>query len=108
MNKVIEKLKRRWNVNSVWQVVLILFIFSITGMTTLYVKEIFYDLMGFGVETPFWEKAAIWVLVVLPAYQILFLGYGFIFGQFEFVWRFEKKNLGRIKKLLPFVSKESV
>lgn len=109
MGKLIEKLKHRWGVESVGQVFLILFIFSITGMTTLYVKEFFFNLIGFSAHTPVWEKVLIWALVILPAYQLLFLGYGFLFGQFDFVWRFEKKSLGRIKSLFsPSSEKESV
>lgn len=108
MGKLIEKLKHRWGVESVWQVLLILFIFSITGMTTLYVKKILYDFIGFSAHTPMWEKALVWPFIILPIYQLLFLGYGFLFGQFDFVWRFEKKSLERIRSLFSPSEKESV
>lgn len=108
MDRMIEKLMHRWGVDSIWQVLLILFIFSITGFSALYVKTIFYNLIGFSVQTPMWEKVLIWILIVLPAYQLLFLGYGFLFGQFDFVWRFEKKSLERIKNLFTYSKKESV
>lgn len=98
---------QRWGVDSVWQVLLILFIFSITGFTTLYVKKMLFDLAGLTAQSPFWGKALLWVFAVLPAYQLLFLGYGFIFGQFDFVWRFEKKSLGRIKSLFSYPEEKS-
>ncbi|MFW5726702.1 MAG: DUF6787 family protein, partial [bacterium] len=33
-----------------------------------------------------------------PAYQFLLLGYGALFGQFQFFWNKEKKMLKRISK----------
>lgn len=99
MSDIIEKLKERWGVENLWQVLLILFIFSITGMTALYVKKIFFGLFGFTDQTSFWIKTGTWILTVIPAYQGLFLFYGFIFGQFEFVWRFEKESFRKIKEI---------
>ena len=96
MNKLFDKLKERWGVSSVWQVLLILFIFAITGMSSLYVREFAFDLIGITEQTSTALRVTAWILIVFPAYQALFLFYGFIFGQFEFVWNFEKKSFGRI------------
>lgn len=104
MTKLFEKLKERWGLDSFWHVVLILFIFSITGMTTLYVRQFFFDLLGISSETATLVKILAWLLIVFPSYQALFLIYGFVLGQFDFVWRFEKKSLNRIKNL--FVKSE--
>jgi len=97
IKEFLEKLKKRWGVEHFWQVVLILFIFSICGMTVLYIRKIAFDLLGFGQATPLWEEAVAWLVIVFPSYQILFLFLGFIFGQFDFVWRFEEKNFRRLK-----------
>lgn len=105
MAELIKKLKKRWGIETGWQLVLILFIFSITGITTLYVREFLFQLFGITPDTSRWIRLLAWLLVVFPAYQILFLMYGFILGQFEFVWRFEKKSLRKIKNL--FVNNES-
>lgn len=99
MTKLIDKLKERWGVESYGQVLLILFIFSITGMSALYVRKFVFDLVGITPDTAFWIKASAWLLTVFPSYQILFLLYGFLLGQFSFVWRFEKESLARIKSL---------
>ncbi|MDX1586896.1 MAG: DUF6787 family protein [Balneolaceae bacterium] len=99
MTKLFEKLKERWGLDSFWHVMLILFIFSITGMTTLYVRQFFFDMLGISTDTAAVIKVLAWLLVVFPSYQALFLIYGFILGQFDFVWRFEKKSLNRIKNL---------
>lgn len=97
--KFYEKLKERWGAESLWQVLVIVIIFSITGSTALYVRKYVFQLIGFNSETPFWELTIAWIVVVFPSYQILFLVYGFLLGQFEFVWSFEKKTFSRIKNL---------
>lgn len=55
--------------------------------------------IGIGPETPFWLELIAWLLVVFPSYQLLFLFFGFVMGQFEFVWNFEKKSLSRLKRI---------
>ncbi|MDX1639045.1 MAG: DUF6787 family protein [Balneolaceae bacterium] len=100
MNELIEKLKERWGVTTIWQLLLILFIFAITGMSALYVRKVLFGWLGINEQTPAWIEIIAWVLTVFPAYQLLFLFYGLILGQFEFVWRFEKKSLQRLTGLL--------
>ncbi|MDX1670903.1 MAG: DUF6787 family protein [Balneolaceae bacterium] len=99
LKQLYQKLKDRWGVETLGQVVVILIIFSITGITTLYVKRFLFDMLGFNSETATWVKGLAWVLAVLPAYQVLFLFYGFLLGQFNFVWEFEKRSFRKIKKL---------
>lgn len=99
MGELIDKLMKRWGVETIGGLLLILFIFAITGMTTLYVRKLVFGWLGLTAETPLGIEILAWVLVVFPSYQILFLLYGFILGQFEFVWNFEKKSLHRIKNL---------
>lgn len=99
MADFIEKLKKRWGVESYAQVALILFIFAVTGFTTLYAKELLYGILGISEQTSTWLKLGVWLGLVLPGYQLIFLFYGFLFGQFDFVWRFEKKSFNRIKSL---------
>jgi len=99
MWEFVDKLMERWGVETWGGLLLILFIFSITGLTTLYVRKFFFEWLGLTAETPLWIELLAWILVVFPSYQILFLLYGFILGQFEFVWDFEKKSLNRIKRI---------
>lgn len=99
MNRLLEILKERWKVENLWQVVLILFIFSITGISALFMKELLFGWMGVGPQTPFLVKSLLWLVTVVPVYQVLFLAYGFLLGQFSFVWNFEKESLRKVKKL---------
>ncbi len=99
MEELIDKLKERWGVETFGGFLLILFIFAITGLTTLYLRQLAFSWLGITEGTPLWIEIIAWIAVVFPSYQILFLLYGFILGQFEFVWNFEKKSLHRIKSL---------
>ncbi|MEQ9438199.1 MAG: prolipoprotein diacylglyceryl transferase [Cyclobacteriaceae bacterium] len=93
----IEKLKERWGVHSAGQVILILVTFACTGFSVLYLKEPLFNLAGITQETSPWIRIPFYIVTVLPAYQILLLAYGFIFGQFRFFWNFEKKMFSRFR-----------
>lgn len=99
MNKMFEKLKERWGLSSYRQLAIVLFIFSISGMSVLVVRKAAFNWLGFTASTPFWEEALAWLLVVVPSYQLLFLAYGALLGQFDFVWQFEKKSLQRLRNV---------
>lgn len=92
----IEKLKVRWQLQNGWQVAVILLVFACTGFTVMYTKRWLAFQLGFDGETPFWHNLLLNLGVVLPLYQVILLGYGWIFGQFRFFWNFEKKLFKRI------------
>lgn len=96
---MLEKLKQRWGVTSAGQVILILLVFACTGFSVLFIKQPLYDLAGITAQTSPWIRIPFYVFTVLPAYQVLLLMYGFIFGQFRFFWNFEKRMFSRIKGL---------
>ena len=102
IKKLYNFLKERWDVKSVWQMVVILFIFSITGLAALYVRRFVFDFLGFNSDTALWLRAVTWLFTVVPSYQVLFLFFGFILGQFNFVWNFEKQTFKKIKRIIGF------
>lgn len=93
----IEKLQQRWQIKSTTQVILILIVFACTGMSVLYVKTPIFWLLGITKETHWLLHTAVYIITILPAYQVLLLMYGFLFGQFRFFWEFEKKMLKRMR-----------
>ena len=99
---IIQKLKKHWGINSGLQVVIILIVFSCTGFSVLYVEELILKLININ-SSNWWVAILIFLLITLPLYNVLLLIYGFIFGQFKFFWRFEKRFFGRIINL--FVKK---
>jgi len=85
MNAIIKKLMSRWEVETAWQVFIILVIFSVTRFSALYVKHLAFGWICIVESTPVWIRFLCWIAIVLLSYQILFLLYGFLMGQFEFV-----------------------
>jgi hypothetical protein len=101
---MLEKLKRRWNIKSNFQVIVILVVFAITGTTTVYVKNFIFNLAGVTPETHLLFRISFYIVVILSVYNLLLLLVGAIFGQFRFFLGFEKKFFSRllfVKKQVP-------
>ena len=96
IRSMIEKLKQRWNIQSNFQVFIILLVFTITGSTTVYLKRMIFDWVGINAETPLVAKVIFYIVVILAVYNMLLLIIGFLFGQFRFFWEFEKKFFSRL------------
>jgi hypothetical protein len=94
---MLNKFKNRWNIKSNFQLLLILFIFSVTGSASLIVKTFIFGWMGINGDTSLWLKIPLYVLVIFPAYQLLFLLISTMLGQFRFAWNFEKKVFSHLK-----------
>ncbi len=90
----LTRLQSKWKLDSLLQVVLVLVVFACTGFTILVIKN---PILGFfGVAKGGFVNTVLYLLLVLPLYQIILLIYGFIFGQFSFFWEKEKQILRRI------------
>jgi hypothetical protein len=93
----LSRLQTKWKLNSIFQVILVLVVFACTGFTILIIKDPILDF--FGVEKGGFVNTFLYLLLVLPLYQIFLLIYGFIFGQFNFFWEKEKQIFRRIRGL---------
>ena len=91
----IDRLKLRWNLTNAWQVIIILIVFACTGTTVLLIKRPLFAYWFPDGERPWWASVTYFIMI-LPAYNILLLAYGFVFGQFRFFWNFEKRFFSRI------------
>lgn len=91
----LEKLRQRWNLNSIRQVIIVLIVFACTGFTVLYLKQ---PVLRFIVGDPPFSTTAtvVYYLLILPIYNIILLMYGFLFGQFSFFWAFETRFFKRL------------
>jgi Na+-driven multidrug efflux pump len=92
-----EKLKKRWELKSSWQVVLVLIVFACTGFTVMLLKEPIVSLFVTEEEEN-WIFSLTYYLLILPLYLIILLAYGFIFGQAKFFIGFVKRTLNHFKK----------
>lgn len=90
----IDKLKNRWKLKSTGQVMLVLLAFACTGFTILFLKR---PLLGWlaGEQGDSTLATILYYLFILPVYNIVLLGYGFLLGQFQFFWEFEKRFMER-------------
>lgn len=93
---MIEKLKERWQVKNGWDVLVILLVFACTGFSILYIKRVFFDLIGLSASSPAWLRWTANILIILPLYQVVLLIWGWIWGKFTFFWEFEKRMFSRI------------
>jgi hypothetical protein len=103
-----QKLKQRWGITSNFQILIILFVFSITGSASLYVSRPVIALLGIRTDTM--HPILYWILFVLISfifYQNFLLIFGWIFGQSNFFWnKMVKKMLVRMKILKKVGSKK--
>lgn len=93
----IERLKERWKLKSVWQVVIILIVFACTGFTIVAIKGPLLEFFA-GDKRDSVLASVLYYLLILPVYNLFLLAYGFIFGQFKFFWEFEKRSFNRLLK----------
>lgn len=91
----IERLKQRWNLGSAYQVIVVLAVFACTGFTVLFIKKpVLHFLVGAQGDSTI--ASVLYYVLILPLYNVILLGYGFLFGQFKFFWEFEKRFFYRI------------
>jgi len=97
-----KKLKQRWNINSNFQLFIILLVFTINGLLSVAIAKPFMQFIGLSLEilhpVIFWSFR---ILLMFVLYQILLVVIGTLFGQHKFFWNMEKKMLLRLgfKKL---------
>ena len=93
----INKLESKWIVNQRWELIRIFIVFTLTGSSSVYVGRPFINLVGISTENlnPFiyW---LLYIVISLIFYQILLVFWGWLLGQFDFFWAFEKKMLSRL------------
>lgn len=92
-----EKLKKRWGIDSNFQLAVIFIVFAITGSTAAKLAAPLCELIGLHREsTAGWLYWTARILLIFPIYQVLLVFFGWLFGQFKFFWNFEKKMLNRM------------
>lgn len=92
---IIEKLKQRWGIERTSQILIIMLVFACAGFTIVYAKKLVFNMLGVTPAYPFWERALLWLVTVVPLYYVILYSYGIIFGQRDFFTFFLKKSVGR-------------
>jgi|MDSZ01.1.fsa_nt_gb hypothetical protein len=92
-----KKILKIFKVDTVSRLIIIFTVFGITGSLSVVVGDYLFNLFF-----PFSEGLFYWILrilIIFPAYQILLIIVGSIFGEFKYFWEMEKKILKRLKIL---------
>jgi ferrochelatase len=105
VDKTLDYFKRKYGIESPWQVLIILIVFTITGSSSVFVRKPVFAWLGITSETSLFIQIPLYIIVMIPAYQVLLLFYGTLLGQFDFFWKMELKMLGGFKRI--FVRKSS-
>lgn len=92
---MLKRLQQHWELKSIGQVVLVLVVFAATGTTIMFLKRPVVNLFTENGEQPL-LFTIIYYLLILPVYNLILLAYGFLFGQFDFFWKFEKRMWARM------------
>lgn len=72
----------------VLHIVIVLLVFAITGTTaTIFPRWVIPDSLERGTVW-YW---VVYILLITPIYQILLLGYAFLFGKFSYFWNKQKR-----------------
>ena len=92
-----EKLKKRWGIETNWSVIAIFIVFAINGSFAAWVAKPVTNFLGLSPEIiPPWLYWPLRILLIFPIYQLTLPLVGWIFGEFKFFWAFEKKFLTRL------------
>ncbi|WP_176619934.1 DUF6787 family protein [Flagellimonas chongwuensis] len=92
-----KKLENKWKVDYKWEMIAIFIVFAITGSLSGKLAAPLVHWIGFDNENI--HGAIYWtlrILLIFPIYQVLLVGIGWLFGQYQFFWNFEKKMLKRM------------
>ncbi|MEQ9299963.1 MAG: prolipoprotein diacylglyceryl transferase [Cyclobacteriaceae bacterium] len=92
---MLERLQQRWGLKSIGQVVIVLLVFAATGTTIMLLRDPIVGLFSENGERSV-LFTILYYLLILPVYNVILLAYGFLFGQFDFFWQFEKKMWARM------------
>ncbi|HLV93071.1 MAG TPA: DUF6787 family protein [Aequorivita sp.] len=88
-----KKLKERWELKSNWQLFVVFLVFAITGSSSAKLAGPVTDFFEITKEMGWYVYWPFRILIIFPVYQVLLVFFGWVFGEFDFFWGFEKKML---------------
>jgi hypothetical protein len=97
MKKIWQKLKTRLGISSDLEAAIILLCFALSGFSTLFVHREIDLFLGISDKTLFIVELIVFLLLILPVYNLFLLFWGSIFGKKEFFMKFIKLKLRFIR-----------
>jgi hypothetical protein len=91
MKAYFDRLKRKWGIDSDFQLVVVFIVFAVTGSGSVQLSKPILHYFGIdAIENP-WIRVPFRILMIFPVYQVLLLIVGTIFGQFRFFLNLQKR-----------------
>jgi hypothetical protein len=92
-----KKLKDRWGITTFYQLLLIIIVFAINGSLSARISNYLLTFIGINDANTHWLiYYIILIILVLPIYPFLLMGFGYLFGQSKFFFPFGKRMLSKI------------
>ena len=92
-----EKLKKRWGLETNWDVAAVLIVFALNGSFAAKIGGPILNYFNVSSEnTPWFLYGLLRFFLIFPIYQTTLPLLGWLFGKFAFFWAFEKKFLSRL------------
>src|SRR6478735_4121135 len=91
-----DKLKKNWGIQSNFQFTVIFIVFALTGSASAWLSKPFCFWLGITKNDLGVFFTPLRLILIFPIYQVLLVSIGFLFGQFTFFWKVEKKMLTRL------------
>lgn len=89
-----KKLKARWGIRNNYDLVVIFVVFAINGSLSARISVFLMGLMGIDkANTAWYWYYPLLLILVLPLYPFMLMGFGWLFGQSRFFFPFAKKML---------------
>lgn len=89
-----KKLKERWGIQNNFSLVVIFVVFAINGSLSARISVALLRLLDIHKSTTAWYLYyPLLIVMVLPLYPFLLMGFGWLFGQSRFFFPFARKML---------------
>lgn len=88
-----KQLKERWNIVSDWRLLVVFLVFAVTGSTSARFAGPVTEFIGIDEGLGWYIYWPVRILIIFPIYQILLVTFGWLYGEFDFFWTFEKKMI---------------
>jgi len=102
--RLINFFKKRWGITSSFRAIKIFMVFPATGFTTLYIHKKIDFLLGLDQTAFFWQKSLVFVLLILPVFNIVLYMYGSVIGEKLFFYKFIKKKYRLLTGIFQFLN----
>jgi len=94
---IFKKLESKWDIKYRWELISIFLVFAFTGSSSVFIGKPIIKFIGITKDNlPGLVYWSLYILIGFIFYQILLVATGWLFGQYDFFWNFEKKMLRRL------------